>query len=284
MSFRDNDDAAHARADALQHELDTTESELAQAEAELAAARAQLAQREHQEQSRDAAAQHLQQMATRAPRPVSRSVAKRPEPSTLMKRYSMRSTGVVLVAVLAGIATILGFVFAAVAPVVGISVGVVGAATCLLLTYYLRPSANRRRAVEKLNADRQWVASRPYQLNNFPDAIGGIGGDTLVLKLKFSGGAPRDLSRMVQGCGGTTIANGYYGFEFGYGSTTTSDGHGGSTRMQTVEPMRARPMMTRLDGALLSPLAQAHGLIGVNAHIEMSAIIAEADADYEPLE
>ena len=289
MSFRNTSDAAYARAEALQRELDQTEHELAQTEAELAAAHVQLTHQQQRKDSQAAAAQQLQQLANRAPaaeRPSAGS--KKREPTELERHYGAKSSSdygrfLAGIGALAFCGALGGLMFALASPAAGTSVAVISIIGFIIAMVRWSPSATLKRARIKLHSDRQWVATRPYQLLNYPDAIGGLGGDALVLELEFSDAAPADLAQMVEGYGGHVIGQGYCSFNFGFGTSRMSDGHGGSQTMQTVEPMRARPTITRVDAALLSPLAQAYGLARVTAYIELSATIDEGDDDYEPL-
>ncbi|MCB9598732.1 MAG: hypothetical protein H6719_38810, partial [Sandaracinaceae bacterium] len=128
--------------------------------------------------------------------------------------------------------------------------------------------ARARRAIEE---ERRWAATRPYEVEHYPEVMIGPGGDHLVLRLRFAEREPPQLGDMVRGAGGKPIGDGMVAFEVGMRAGTHTNPDGSEVQTEYVEPLRARKAIRALDETLLTPLVKAHGLRSVRPYLALGS-------------
>lgn len=99
MTYRDDDEAARARADALQRDLDDTQDELAEARAQLAAAEAEKARLAEE------VAEVRARLPERAPAPAPRAAHAQPEQARTsgVELFALAAIGIVFVLIAIGV-------------------------------------------------------------------------------------------------------------------------------------------------------------------------------------
>ena len=272
MGFRDDGDAARARADALARELDETADELAAAQAELASLREEKSQRA----AAEAKLAKLAKLAGAAPRAEPEPRAPDAEPTKLEQKFgALTRQGqqgqrmlAIFISVLASFFVVGAYVLAPLW-VAALSLGLVLAFDAWLI-HRSRPEVSLARAHAAIEEVRGWVRTRPYTLHGCPELVARYAGDTLVLKLEFADEPPTDLEAIVRGAGGEVIERGWVAFEFGTMEGTHTNPDGSSVRTEYMVPMRGLERLRELDPKLLTPLAEAHALEEVHAYLGLS--------------
>ena len=274
VAFRDDREAAHARADALRRELAERDEQLSQAERELAEARRELDTSRAKSTAVSDARADLEsfvsaaEMRAKAKQDAARRVdqAKLDDVEKQRVKRLLRSIGGVLPPVLVvGTAAAMVLIIATLAtfaysPLLSVSLGVatvtVGGGSVVVQHYHVR---------RRLAAEFEWAATRPFLLTNYPDLLeckprrtsihDREGHKSLTLELEFTGAQPPALDSIVAAFDSTLQRDGagIYGRESPV--TTLEDTLDISDT--NVEVYR---WVRRCERELLAPLHRAHGL------------------------
>lgn len=273
MPFRDDREAAHARADALERELRAKERELQETRTELARARGEPVEDESQIGARRAvslrAIEAARVEATQRLTAANGGPAETRRVQRLLQSVQPEGDGVVLawvIALVLAVASVAGFVET------GWLLGSAAAAGAVAFAYGSLRLDGRRRA-RKVTEEFEWAAARPYALEGYPalldapprSSYSGVSGghERIIVRLEFAEDEPVDLSPRVAA--------------FDDGLTRDTEGafaarspvtRLGESDQNADHNLAVSDWLRRLDHELLEPLVREHRLARVAVDLE----------------